>query len=304
MKKTAKICAIALALTMAMATTALAADTSSACYPTSIITSEDGAELKKIYDLSPEEDPAGISRSTFELNGYTYQLSEILKQELPEYEEREHTETITVESKSKDMASVLALLPQEREFITDDGFIGTLTLKLDTVNVEVAGYGSTTKDITAKRSYPNLAEQDTEFIPKTIEDGGKTMTLQSIDWQTDNTESVDGYALGNRFTAIATYSTKSTSNYVKGYLVTADYSGTVSHIALDRIRYVAIFTGTPLQPAIDRSMEAAELSAFPWKYAMIPLAVVVFTGAVAGVALFRKHRKENEVVIVEEAENE
>ena len=31
------------------------------------------------------------------------------------------------------LVAVLALLPQEREFITDDGLMGTLTLKLDTV---------------------------------------------------------------------------------------------------------------------------------------------------------------------------
>lgn len=46
---------------------------------------------------------------------------DLLKQELPEHESRQHTETVTLESKSKDMASVLALLPQEREFITEDG---------------------------------------------------------------------------------------------------------------------------------------------------------------------------------------
>ena len=62
----------------------------------------------------------------------------------------------------------MALLPQEREFITDDGLMGTLTLRLDTVQVEPSGYGSSTREITSKRSYPNLAEQDTQYLPKTI----------------------------------------------------------------------------------------------------------------------------------------
>ena len=35
---------------------------------------------------------------------------------------------------------------------------------------------------------------------------------------------------------------------MKGYTVTADYTGTVGKINLDRVRYVAIFEGTPLQP--------------------------------------------------------
>ncbi|OUQ61344.1 hypothetical protein B5E56_04335 [Flavonifractor sp. An112] len=42
------------------------------CYPTSITRSEDGTELKKIYDLGPEDDPAGIPRSDFEQDGFHY----------------------------------------------------------------------------------------------------------------------------------------------------------------------------------------------------------------------------------------
>ena len=44
---------------------------------------------------------------------------------------------------------------------------------------------------------------------------------------------------------MATYTGSATSSYVKGYTVTADYTGTVSRIALNRTRYVAIFEGTP-----------------------------------------------------------
>ena len=236
MKRVFTLCAMALMLTAALPVSARAADTSAVCYPTSVTVSEDGGEVRKIYDLSPEEDPAGIPRSDFEQDGFHYTLTDLLKQELPEYEERQHTETVSLQSKNKDMASVLALLPQEREFITEDGFTGTLTLKLDTVQVEVSGYGSSTKEVSAQRSYPNLESQDTQYIPKTIEEDGRTLTLQSIDWQTDNTASVDGYALGDRFTAVATYTGSATSSYIKGYTVTADYTGTVSRIALNKTR--------------------------------------------------------------------
>ena len=204
MKRMLSLCAAALCLTMALAPTALAADFETAppnakvCYPTSIVRSDDGTELKKIYDLGPEDDPAGIPRSDFQKDGFQYTLTDLLKQELPENESRQHTETVTLQSKKKDMESVLALLPQEKEFITDDGLIGNLTLRLDTVQVEPAGYGSSTKEVSAKRSYPNLTDQDTQYIPKTIEENGRTLTLQEIQWQTDNTATTDGYALGDR----------------------------------------------------------------------------------------------------------
>ena len=38
------------------------------CYPTAVEQSEDGGEIRKVYDLSPEQDPAGIPRSDFEQN--------------------------------------------------------------------------------------------------------------------------------------------------------------------------------------------------------------------------------------------
>ena len=245
MKRLPALCALTLMLTMALTPSAFAAESGTAdsavkvCYPTAISRNEDGTELRKMYDLSPEDDPAGIPRSDFEQDGYHYTLVELLEQELPEYEERQHTEAVSMESKKKDMESVLALLPQEREFITEDGLIGNLTLQLDTVRVEVAGYGSSTKELSATRSYPNLAGQDTQYIPKTIEEDGKTLTLQNINWQTDNTANVDGYAIADRYTAVATYTGSTTNSYVKGYTVTADYSGTVSRIALNQIRYGA-----------------------------------------------------------------
>ena len=203
MKRNLMLCAAVLCLTLMLAPTALAAELGDAavCYPTAITQSEDGAELRKIYELGPEDDPAGIPRSDVEQDGFHYTLVDLLQQELPEYEERQHTETVSLQSPSKDMASILALLPQEKKFVTEDGYTGTLTLQLDTVQVEVSGYGSSTRQVSATRSYPNLINQDTANIPKTIQEDGRTLTLQTIDWQTDNTATLDGYALGDRFTA-------------------------------------------------------------------------------------------------------
>lgn len=297
MKRMLSLCAAALCLTLALTPTALAADFEPAvpdakvCYPTAIVRNDDGTELKKIYDLSPEDDPAGIPRSDFRQDGFQYTLTDLLKQELPENESRQHTEHVSIESAKKDMESVLALLPQEREFITDDGLMGTLTLKLDTVQVEPSGYGSSTKQLSVKRSYPNLAEQDTQYIPKSIEDGGRTLTLSDIQWQTDNTANMDGYAVADRYTAVATYTGSATSSYVKGYTVTADYTGTVSRIALNRVRYVAIFEGVPIQPA--EPAKTAGAVSLRRSYVLIPIGVVAAAGAGVGGALLVKHRKEN-----------
>ena len=289
------LCALALSLSLAPA--AFAADPSeptqpSPCYPTAVTRSEDGTEIRKMYDLGPEDDPTGIPRSDFEQDGFHYTLTDLLQQELPEHESRQHTETVSLESKYKDMESVLALLPQEKEFVTEDGLSGTLSLQLDTVQVEAAGCGSSTREVSATRSYPNLASQDTANIPKSIEEDGRTLTLQNIDWRTDNTASVGGYAMGDRYTAVATYTGTATTSYVTGYTVTADYTGTVSRIALNRVRYVAIFEGEPLEPAVPMEEPGDGLAQFNWAAILLPLGVVFAVGGVIGACLFLKRRRE------------
>lgn len=240
-----------------------------------------------MYDLGPEDDPGGIPRSDFEQDGYHYTLTDLLKQELPANESRQHTETVSVNSKSKDMGAVLALLPQTKEFITEDGLSGVLTLKLDTVKVEVAGYGSSTKTVTATRTYPGLANQDTQYIPKTIQDGGNSMTLQTVNWQTEG----DGH-----FTAMASYSGSATSSYVKGYTVTADYAGTVSRINLNKIRYVAIFEGTALDSTpedisdpntpVDQTDSTGQEAQTGEKNSVLPVVAVVAAVLLGGGAFY------------------
>ena len=305
MKQTIILLLVAVLLAATMTPVALAAEV---CYPTAVEQSEDGSEIRKVYDLTPDQDPAGISRSDFEQNGIHYTLTDLLKQEMPEYQERSHTEEVTLSSKSKDMETILSLLPQQKEFVTEDGLSGILTLKLDTVQVETAGYGSSSKTVTTTRRYPNLGSQDTSYIPKTVEENGRTMTLQDISWQTDNTANMDDYALGDRYTAVATYSGTATSSYVTGYTVTAKYEGTVSKIALDRVRYVAVFEGTEIRPVItipeipeiDDPMTTAPDKAateggfsFNWAYVLVPLGVVALAGGGVGTALFLKRRNES-----------
>ena len=296
-------CLLALALAASLAPSVLAAPPA-VLYPISVTRSKDGTELRKVYDLGPEDDPAGISRSDFELEGWHYTLTDLLRQEAPEHEERYHTETVTVDSASKDMESVLALLPAQREFTTEDGLTGVLTLKLDTVNVEISGYGSSTQTVSATRAYPGLASQDTSYIPKSIEDNGRALTLQNIDWRTEGED---------RYTAVATYTGTATSSYIKGYTVTADYSGTVSRINLNKVRYVAIFEGVSLAPAepeptpepspdVDAQAPEAPAFRFRWAYVLVPLGAVAAIGGGIGVALFIKKRGENDTDTEEDAE--
>lgn len=223
-------------------------------------------ELMKIYELTPEDDPDDIPHDSFELDGYKYTFFEITRDTpLPTTESKEHTETVTLTSQSKDMEAILSLLATEKECTTEDGYEGTLRLDVDSIHSEVAGYGSSSKKVSITRRYPNLADADLEFIPKTTTENGVTYTLGGVKWETSNTADVDGFALTDRYTAVATYSGTKSSKYVDGYSITATYSGILTKSHTPVTRYTAIFVGKLIDPTTPKPSGGAVVPAVPGK---------------------------------------
>ena len=198
-----------------------------AMLPVDIILDQDNREIRKVYDLSPNTDPSTLPMQQFERDGLLYECTDVLREVIIGSETQVITQTETVESDKKDMETILSLLPQEKEVTTEEDFSGTLHLDLDSIKTEPAGYGSSTKPVTATRTYPNLASQDINHLPKSITEGGRTLNLQDVQWQTDNTYNADDYEIGDRFTAVCTYGGSKTVSYVTGYTTTADYTGEV-----------------------------------------------------------------------------
>lgn len=249
MKKLFSLAASALlSAALALSASAVSPETAEtgAILPVDVIMNQEALEIRKVYDLPPSIDPSAIPREGFDRDGIHYECSDILREVVMGDETQTLTRTETVESKNKEMETILALLPQEKDVTTEDGFSGTLYLNLNTLRTEVSGYGSSTKNVSTTRSYPNLSSADASHLPKTISDGGRTMTLQNVQWQTDNTYNADDYEIGDRFTAICTYSGTQTSSYVKGYTTTAEYTGEVQRTGVTVMRYTVIFNGMPV----------------------------------------------------------
>ena len=127
------------------------------------------------------------------------------------------TQEEKVDSDKKEMDTIWSLLTQEKEVTTEEGFTGTLTLDLDSIKTEAAGYGSSTQPVTATRTYPNLANQDLNPLPTSITEGGRTQTLHEVQWQTDNTYNDVHYEIVDRFTAVCTYGGRKNYSYVALY---------------------------------------------------------------------------------------
>lgn len=288
MKRTIALIFAMFTLCGALPCVALAADTapSSALYPTEVVEHTDGdcPRLEKIYVLNTWEDPAAIPTADFEREGVLYTLLDMTRQDNVERETKPHTETITLESDSKDMEKILPQLAATREVTTEDGYTGLLTLDTTSIKTEASGYGSSTRTVTATRSYPNLSDADVSLIPKTTEDNKRTLTLADVDWQEDN----------GLYHATATYTGVATSSYVKGYIIIADYIGDVSRITGGTVTYTAVFSGSAdaQEQAADQN-DNAEKGGLSW-LAAIPLCAGVGGLACLGVSQYKKFKSKKE----------
>ena len=206
-------------------------------YPAEVRASEENGvyRLEKVYYLTAKDDPATIPTADFEREGHTYTLLDLLKNDQTETDTREHIEVVTLESKTKDMAEILKMLEPKLEVKTEDGYEGVLSLDHTTIQVEAAGYGTSSRTVTAERTYPNLSDADVSLVPKSVNENGRTLTLADVSWQEAAVDPTDGYDIPIRYTAVASYTGTATSKYATGYTVTADYKGDVTRTSCDTI---------------------------------------------------------------------
>ena len=253
-----------------------------------IVLNQEALEIRKVYDLSPNTDPSTLPREPFERDGYRYECTDILREVIIGSETQAITQTETVESGSKDMETILSLLPQEKEVTTEEGYTGVLRLDHTSVQVTTDGYATKTQPLSATRSYPNLSEADLSLIPKSIEEKGKTLTLADVQWS--SSEQTGGTV--TRYTAAASYTGTSSYQYATGYTVTANYTGEVAKTGCSVVTYTAIFGSMEApeestEPESGNSTASAGVDLSTLKMPLLVGGVVVILAA-GGVFVFKK----------------
>ncbi len=237
------LCAAVLMLCMA-SPPALAADRSAACYYPIEVESYtagdfDQPRIRKVYQLSLSDDPAGIPTEDFVEYGMTFHLMEMTRKTEVGVDTQPLTKTVTTDSKTGDLGEILKQLDAEIEAETEDGYAGVLKLDYNSVQVDIKGYGTSTRNLSASRTYPNLSDADLSLVPKTVTEGGKTLNLADVKWS--STTDMEGEDVVTRYTATASYTGSVSSRYVTGYTVTADYTGEVAKTSCEVVIYTAIF---------------------------------------------------------------
>ena len=274
------LCTAAMAVGMA-ASPALAAG--GPYYPVSVTeyTADGSGEprISKVYQLSLSDDPSGIPTTDFERSGRRYYLLDMVKEDEVGVDTQDYTDTITQDSKTNDLSVVLKQLEPHREVTTEDGYTGLLALDYTSVTVEAKGYKTSTKSLSATRTYPNLSDADLSLVPKTITDSGRILTLGAVEWSGSET---------GHYTASATYTGTSSTRYATGYTVTASYKGQVTKTGCEVVTYTAIFGSEELkqadEPAVSEVPESPVPAPVETEAGMIWPAVLGCAGGVAGLA--------------------
>lgn len=236
----------------------------------------DELRIDKVYQLSRNDDPKDIPTGDFDRGGYHYVLLDVVKTDQSETDAKDYTEIVTLETDTKDMAVIIQQLELSMEVTTEDGYTGILMPDYPGITVEAKGYKTSSRTVTATRAYPNLSDADTSLIPRTIQDGGRTLTLADVQWQ----------EAGGFYNATATYSGTASSKYATGYIATVEYKGEVARTSCDTVLYTATFAShgethfenspQPTQaPAGTEAPDSADSAGMNWAVLVIPAALLL-----------------------------
>ena len=248
-------------------------------------------QLIKTYTLPPGADPRQLVEEPFELEGWHYTFADIVKEENQVSDRKYHTETVTLETDTKDLGKILEQLAATLDY--DDGtYSGVLNLDHTAIRTEAAGYTSQAKNVSVTKTIGPLDRNDMSYVPATTVKDGVTLSLSGVDWQVIGTDLVGDALAPASYQAVATYSGKSYHRVATGYITSANYVGEVSRNDVESVTYKVTYLGTesgsstPV-PALG-SIRAAGLPGKVFPYALGVLAAG--TVAVLGVLLFRSRR--------------
>lgn len=248
-------------------------------------------QLIKTFTLPPGADPQQLIEEPFDQEGWHYIFADIVKEENQVSDRKYHTETVTLETDTKDLGKILAQLETTLDY--DDGtYSGVLTLDHTAIRTEAAGYTSQAKNVTATKTIGPLDRNDMSYVPATTVKDGVTLNLSNVDWQVIGTDLVGDTLAPASYQAVATYSGKSYHKVATGYVTSADYVGEITRSDVKSVTYKVTYLGTEAENSglvIDRS--GIKTDSLPGKVLPYALGVLgVGTVATLAVLLFRSRR--------------
>ena len=200
-------------------------------------------QLIKTFTLPPGTDPQQLIEKPFEQEGWRYTFADIVKEENQVSDRKYHTETVTLETDTKDLSKILEQLAATQDY--DDGtYSGVLNLDHTAIRTEAAGYASKTRNVTATKTIGPLDRNDMSYVPATTVKDGVTLNLSNVDWQVIGTDLVGDALAPSSYQAVATYSGKTRYSVATGYITTAEYVGEISRNEVESVTYCLTYLGS------------------------------------------------------------
>lgn len=276
-----------LLLAMALVTNACAMEVPT---DTTIQNLNGSQQLIKTYTLPPGADPQQLIEEPFEQEGWHYTFADIVKEENQVSDRKYHTETVTLETDTKDLGKILEQLDTTLDY--DDGtYSGVLTLDHTAIRTEASGYASQARNVTATKTIGPLDRNDMSYVPATTVKDGVTLNLSNVDWQVIGTDLVGDALAPASYQAVATYSGKSYHKVATGYITSADYTGEITRSDVESVTYKVTYLGTEAGINILPDRGGVSVAGLPGKVLPYALGVLgVGTVATLAVLLFRSRR--------------
>lgn len=257
---------------------------------------KDGRHLfTKTFEAGPEEDSSQLIENPFEQDGFSYAYYETAKELIPLIEKREEIQAAEISTESNDTKAILQLLEQEKDYEGEDGFSGKLLLDPGSIKTEVEDYTTKTFTVRDSATIMGLSNNDPANVPKTMYQDGVTLSLQSVDWSAQQSESVDYETIPTMYKAVAHYSGSYTKQVPTGYVSTVEYKGEVTKTEIEKVIYTLTYIGTELpksapMPEPEPDLVEDELQetgiSLKWLIAGTAIFLVIMCGTLALFFLF------------------
>jgi hypothetical protein len=285
-------------VTAAVILPALLCTVAAAMYvPDSDVTDDiDGKRIiTKTYTLSAEDNPDALIEKPFKCDGFEYFYTSITKEERRFEDTKHHSETVTLDAVTDNLADILANLAPTLEY-EHDGYTGLLHLDHTTISTVASGYSTKSYTVRETKTISGLDRNDPEYVPRTTVKNGITLELSNVEWAVSGSGLSDDALVPTQFTALASYAGKGYSKTADGYITTAEYIGDISSSGVEAIVYTVKYMGEPVQEAASELMVESDEENTHENAETIPPYVFIVGGvlllALAGAALlvWRKRR--------------
>ena len=217
--------------------------------------------LTKTYEMPPDFDPAALKEQPFEQNGYWYRYDRMDKSIQYKTDTKDAEDTVTIDAPSSDLATVIDRFPVTKTY-AKDGFVGDLTLDLQSIKVEATGYKTVTDSHphSVTKSY-TLPYNDRSLVPEAVQADGLSLPRTGLTWT--EASNVSDSDVPNSWTATAVYSkTTYTSRQVAtGYQASAVYRGQIAKTSVDHVTYTVTYVGSkiPVMPFLDPNVTLSQI---------------------------------------------